>query len=115
MSKFDEAIEKYKGSLGNVQGIVGGVDEDMLKKVAKSLGPSIYLGDASLVSCSDQTELDRVKNNFLIKKLSLADGAELDTAIKGVCDQLGSSNKSKHRAVFYYLLAVRFGKQSLFQ
>ncbi len=115
MSKFDEAIEKYKGAMGSVQGITGGVDEDMLRKVAKSLGPSIYLGDASLVSCSDQVELDRVKNNFLIKKLGLSDGKELDDAIKGVCDQLGSGNRSKHRAVFYYLLAVRFGKQSLYQ
>jgi Protein of unknown function (DUF2853) len=114
MSKFDEAIEKYKGAMSSVQGIVGGVNEDMLKKVAKSLGPSIYLGDASMVSCSDQTELDRVKNNFLIKKMGMTDGADLDAAIKGVCEQMGTANRTKHRAVFYYLLAERLGKQSHF-
>ena len=114
MSKFDEAIEKYKGSMSGIQGITSGVNEDMLKKVAKSLGPSIYLGDASMVSCSDQAELDRVKNNFLIKKMGLADGKELDDAIKGVCEQMGTSNRTKHRAVFYYLLAEKFGKQAMF-
>jgi hypothetical protein len=114
MSKFDEAIEKYKGSLSGVQGITGGVNEDALKKVAKSLGPSIYLGDASMVSCADQAELDRVKNNFLIKKLGLADGANLDAAVKAVCDQMGAGNRQKHRAVFYYLLAQNLGKLDMF-
>jgi Protein of unknown function (DUF2853) len=114
MSKFDEAIEKYKGYMGGAQGITSGVNEDLLKKVAKSLGPSIYLGDASLVSCSDQAELDRVKNNLLIKKLGLPDGPALDSAIKGVCDQLGSASRTKHRAVFYYLLVEKFGKQSVY-
>lgn len=115
MSKFDEAIETYKSAMGNVQGITGGVDEATLRAVAKSLGPSIYLGDASLVSCSDNEELARVKNNFLIKKLGMADSADLDAAIKAVCDQMGSSNRSKHRAVFYYLLAQNLGKLGHFQ
>jgi hypothetical protein len=112
MSKFDEAMSKYKEALGGAQGLTGGVNEALLTKVAKSLGPSIYLPDASMVSCSDQTELDRVKNNFLIKKLGLADGAKLDNAVKAVCDQMGSGNRSKHRAVFYYLLVENLGLQS---
>ncbi len=110
MSKFDEAMDTYKSFFGNIQGFTAGVDEAALKGVAKSLGPSIYLGDASMVSCSDSTELARVKNNFLIGKLGLADSPALDEAIKGVCDQIGSSVRTKHRAVFYYLLAEKFGK-----
>jgi hypothetical protein len=110
MSKFDECMVKYKDSLG-AQSVAVTVNEALLTKVAKGLGPSIYLGDASMVSCSDQSELDRVKNNFLIKKMGLADGANLDAAIKTVCDQMGSSNRSKHRAVFYYLLVENLGLQ----
>ena len=89
-------------------------DADLLAAVAKGLGPSIYNADSSKVSCSDQAELDRVKNNFLIKKLGMKDGPELDAAIKEVCEQFGSSNPSKYRAGFYYLLVQKFGKQKVY-
>jgi Asp/Glu/hydantoin racemase len=110
MSKFDECMAKYTSSI-SAQSVAVTVNEALLTKVAKGLGPSIYLGDASMVSCSDQSELDRVKNNFLIKKMGLADSAKLDAAIKTVCDQMGSSNRTKHRAVFYYLLVENLGLQ----
>ena len=42
--------------------------------------------------------------------LGLSDDPELDAAIKEVCEQLGSSNRNKYRGMFYYLLAVKFGK-----
>ena len=109
MSKFDEALDKYKGAMSDIGATA---DEALLTAVAKGLGPSIYLADASMVSCSDQTEKDRVKNNFLIKKLGLTDGPNLDAAVKAVCDQMGSSNRSKHRAVFYYLLVKQLGLES---
>jgi Protein of unknown function (DUF2853) len=110
MSKFDDCMAKYTSSL-SAQSVAVTVNEALLTKVAKGLGPSIYLGDASMVSCSDQNELDRVKNNFLIKKMGLADSAKLDAAVKTVCDQMGSSNRTKHRAVFYYLLVENLGLQ----
>ncbi|MCU0353808.1 MAG: DUF2853 family protein [Cytophagales bacterium] len=112
MSKFDEALETYKAEMTKI-GITG-INDALLTGVAKALGPSIYNTDSSLVSSSDQEELDRVKNNFLIKKLGLADGPDLDKAIKEVVDKFGSSNRNKHRAVFYYLLAQKFGKEAQF-
>ena len=113
MSKFDDAIATYTTSLKEKVG-VSSIDADLLSAVAKGLGPSIYNNDSSKVSCGDQAELDRVKNNFLIKKLGLSDGPQLDAAIKEVCEQYGSSNPSKFRAVFYYLLVQKFGKQSVY-
>ena len=107
MSKFNEALATYKAA-----GIK--VDPDLLEKVAKSLGPSIYNADSSMVSGADKTELATVKNSFLIKKLGLSDGPTLDTAIDEVIEQMGRSNPQKHRAVFYTLLVEKFGKQSLF-
>lgn len=111
MSKFDEKLKAYQDALAST-GKKSAIDEKLLTAVAKSLGPSIYLKDASLVSCSDQAELDRVKNNFAIKKLGLKDGAALDAAIKDVCAQYDASHK--YRAVFYYLLVKRLGKESVF-
>ena len=96
MSKFEAAITEYMGK-------IDACDEALLRKVTKGLGPSIYLKDASMVSCSDKTELDRVKNNFLIKKHGLADGANLDDEIKKVCETMKDSRQKK-RAVFYYHL-----------
>jgi hypothetical protein len=105
MSKFAEAMEKYTTYLNNA-----GIEFDAagLEATAKGLGPSIYLADASLVSCSDQTELDRVKTNFLLGKLALPDGENLDAAIKAVCAKMSDANR-KHRAVFYYLLKKELG------
>ncbi len=111
MSKFDEAMEKYQTSMDEVIGQE--YNTDLLTKVAKGLGPSIYLKDASLVSCSDQTELDRVKANFLLKKLGLEDNAALDAAIAEVCVAFGKA-RNKHRAVFYYLLVEKLGQQAFY-
>lgn len=83
------------------------VDADQLRAITRSLGPSIYNSDSALVSCSDQAELDRVKQNFLIKKLGLADSPRLDEAIKSVCEEYNAHHK--YRAVFYYMLAQKLG------
>ena len=69
---------------------------------------------AESVACSDQSELDTVKNNFLIKKLGLSEDDGLDTAIKEVCETIGSSVRTKYRAVFYTLLVEKFGKQDIY-
>ena len=112
MSKFDEAMEKYMDEFKNT--IKVSVDADLLRKVAKGLGPSIYNVDASKVSGSDKAELDTVKKNFLIKKLGLKDDAKLDSAIAEVMDTMGQSNRNKYRAMVYYLLAKKFGKESIY-
>lgn len=111
MSKFAECMELYKAQNAEL-GL--GLSEGLLTGVAKGLGPSIYNADSSKVSGSDQSELDRVKNNFLIKKLGLADSPALDAAIAEVMDKMGSSNRNKYRAVVYALLAVKFGKEGMF-
>ncbi|MDO5607050.1 MAG: DUF2853 family protein [Capnocytophaga sp.] len=112
MSKRDELIEKYAADLKEKCGVTP--DLDFLTKVTVGLGPSIYNADSSTVAGSDQSELDRVKQNFLIKKLGLTDSPELDSAIDAVLEQYGKSNKNKHRAVVYYLLAKHFKKESVY-
>ncbi|MDJ0568401.1 MAG: DUF2853 family protein [Pleurocapsa sp. MO_192.B19] len=71
--------------------------------------------DASLVSCGDRTELDRVRESFLKKKLGLtASDADLDRAISEVCDQM-KDTKNKSRVTFYYLLAEKFDCEGCFR
>ncbi len=111
MSKFDECVAKYEAEMTKL-----GVkyDADLLRAVAKGCGPSIYNADASKVSSADKDELDRVKTNFLGKKLGVTDEAKADAAIAKVVDIFGSSNRNKFRAIFYYLLVKEFGKEEVY-
>lgn len=113
MSKRDELIEKYAADLKDKCGVTP--DMDLLTKVVIGCGPSIYNPDASTVSGSQQSELDTVKNNFLINKLGLNDGPDLDKGIDAVIEKYGRSNKNKYRAVVYYLLAQHFKKESVYK
>ncbi len=112
MSKRDELIAKYAADLKDKCGV--NADMDLLTKVTIGCGPSIYNADASTVSGSDASELETVKNNFLIKKLGLGASDDLDGAIASVMDTYGKSNRNKYRAVVYYLLTKHFGKESVY-
>lgn len=112
MSKRDELIEKYAADIKEKFGETP--DLNFLGKVTTGLGPAIYNPDASKVSGSDEKELNTVKNNFLVKKLGMKDTPELLDAIHAVIDKYGRSEKNKHRAVIYYMLARHFGKESVY-
>ncbi|GAA3791128.1 MULTISPECIES: DUF2853 family protein [Corallibacter] len=112
MSKRDELIAKYAADLKDKIGVTP--DMDLLTKVTIGCGPAIYNADAATVSGSDESELATVKNNFLIKKLGLADSPELDKGIAKVMEQYGQSNRNKYRAVVYYLLTKHFKKESVY-
>ena len=112
MSKLDEKIELYSSK---IKGIEPNFNADFLVKVTKGLGPSIYNKDAETIACSSSNELATVRNSFLKKKLGLKeDDATLDAAIKEVCEKMGSSNRNKYRAIFYYLFAEKFSKQDIY-
>jgi hypothetical protein len=111
MSKLVEAIETYVAQSNELN---LGLSEELITSVAKGLGPSIYNADSSKVSASDPEELARVKNNYLIGKLGLPDGPELDAAVAEVMEKMGSSNRNKYRANVYALLCKKFGKEDIY-
>ena len=112
MSKLQEKIDLYTGVAEKLD---VKIEADLFKLVTKGLGPSIYKEDAELVSCSEKSELETVKKNFLIKKLSLKDDEKLDAAIQSVCEKMGTSNKKKYRAIFYYLLVKELGAEANYE
>ncbi|MFE3836740.1 DUF2853 family protein [Pseudogemmobacter sonorensis] len=112
MGKRDELIAKYAEDLTSKIKVTP--DLALLTKVTIGCGPAIYSSDASTVAASDPEELETVKKNFLIKKLGLADGPELDAGIKAAVEAYGSSERNKYRAVFYYLLVKHFGKEAVY-
>ncbi len=112
MGKRDLLIIQYADDLKSKCGITP--DMDLLKKVTIACGPSIYNADSATVAASDRSELETVKNNFLIKKLGLSDGPELLTAINSAVDTYGRSERNKFRPVMYYLLVKHFGKETVY-
>lgn len=111
MATFEETLKVFEAQMDKL-GL--SYDADLFRAVTQGLGPSIYSNDASRVSCSQQSELDTVKEKFLIGKLGLADSPALDAAIKEVCETLGTSNRDKYRACFYYLLVIKFSKEAVY-
>ena len=112
MGKRDDLIAKYADDLRTKCGMTP--DMALLTKVTIGCGPSIYDADASTVAAGQDSELETVKNNFLIKKLGLADGPQLMAAINSAIDTYGRSERNKYRAVLYYMLVKHFGKESVY-
>ncbi len=112
MSKRDDLIAKYAADMTEKLGV--SPDMDLLRKVVIGCGPSIYNADSETVAGSDKAELDRVKDNFLVKKLGLQDGPALSEAIQKVLSDYGTSNRYKYRPVVYYMLTRHFGKEAVY-
>ena len=112
MNKREQLIQKYANDLRIKCNI--NPDMNLLTNVTINCGPSIYNKDASMVSSTDPSEVDTIRNNFLIKKLKLRESPLLDEGINQVFELYGLSNRNKYRAVVYYLLTKHFGKESIF-
>ena len=112
MSKRDDLIALYARDLREKCGMEP--DMDLLTKVTIGCGPAIYNADASTVAGSQESELETVKTNFLMKKLGLPDGPELMEAIHSVIETYGRSERNKYRAVVYYMLTMHFGKEDVY-
>jgi hypothetical protein len=108
MSKFDEKLATYEAGLKKLD---AKADMDLLRKVTKGLGPSIYNNDSNKVACSQKSELDRVVANFCVKKLGVSEAAG-EAAVQAVC--AAYTERAKHRAVFYYMVVKNLGKESVY-
>lgn len=86
-------------------------DEGAVNKIVKHLGIALRNRDSSLVSCSDPSELDRVREKWCMKKFGETDAAKCDSVIEKVCQTMSGDN-SKSRVTFYYLVAKHLGKLS---
>lgn len=112
MATYEEALAEFKKEMDDI-----GMhhQEEVYHAITKYLGSTIHDRDASLVACSDPSELQTIKTNFLIGKLGLEDGPHLDAALQEACHGLGESNRNKHRPTFYYLLTAILNKGDVFR
>ena len=67
------------------------------------------------MSCTDRSERDHVRDNFLKVKLGLRHSdTELDQAVAAICERM-KADREKSRVTFYYLLADKYGKLAMFR
>ncbi len=112
MSKTEEKVEKYVQDIKEKLG--EDADVELLRKVTKACGPSIFNSDAETISSSSPSELETVKQNFMVKKLGLKDDKNLDAGLELIIEKYGTSNRNKYRAVVYYLLTKFYKKEAVF-
>ncbi len=112
MGKRDDLIAKYADDLKSKCGMTP--DMGLLTKVTIGCGPAIYNADAETVAASQDSELETIKKNFLVKKLGLKDGPELGDALDAVFETYGRSERNKYRAVVYYMLVKHFKKDGVY-
>ncbi len=85
------------------------VDEAAVKALASRYRLVMSQPDSAVVAFTDPDELERVRENFLIKRLGLSADDDLEGGISAVGEKMkGVSRKS--RITVYYLLAEHFGK-----
>ena len=112
MSRRDDLVEKYAADLRDKCNV--SPDMALLTKVTIGCGPAIYSADTETVAASDKSELERVKTNFLMKKLAMPESPALMEAIHAVVETYGKSERNKYRAVIYYMLTKHFGKETAY-
>lgn len=95
--------------LGDVQRYDAGASAEVVGKIVKHLGIALRNRDSAIVSCSDQSELDRVREKWCEKKLGMMDNARNEKIIQIVCETM-KADRNKQRVTFYYLVAKHHGK-----
>jgi hypothetical protein len=101
------ADEDYDAEVGRYD---DSVDTAAVAGIKKHLGIALKGNDSKLVSCSDASELETVRESWCKRKLELTDSdADLDASISAVCSTM-KADHNKLRVTFYYLLAKHYGK-----
>jgi hypothetical protein len=97
--------------LADVKRYRADANEAAVAGIVKHLGIALLnpQADSALVSATDDSELLRVKESWLERKLGLSGDDELNAAI-GAIAAVMKEDKRKRRVTFYYLLAEHFDK-----
>lgn len=88
MSEYIADVKRYDS----------GADEAIVAKIVRHLGIALRNRDSSLVSCSDPTELNRVKESWCGKKLGVSSDAA-DDVIAKTCEVM-SGDRAKTGLLF---------------
>jgi Protein of unknown function (DUF2853) len=109
LKKETISMAKETDFLAQVQRYDADADPAKVSKIVSHLGiamqtnPAGSLTDSGLVSATDQTELNRVRDKWCVGKLGLDEGSAA-LIVNQVADEMKSDTR-KNRVTFYYLAA----------
>ena len=105
MSDLNEKLAKLKAQATSQLNDcnVSSIDDATLDKLVNNLRLIVDNKDALLVSGSDDSELETVRKNFVVKKLGIDDKDKGAAAVKAVAQKM-SGIRMKNRAAFYYMV-----------
>ena len=99
----------------DVKKYVPDADDAAIAGIVRHCGIALQKRDSSLVSFTDRSEVERVRDGFMKKKLGLTESdAELDAALAEVGQTL-KGDRTKNRVTVYYLLADKYDRLDLFR
>jgi len=102
MDKYFDNVKKYDSR----------AKRNVVSSIVKYCGIALRTRDGSLVACSDKKEREQIVNGFAAKKLGLkADAAT--KLVEDVCQEM-KAQRQKSRVTFYYLMAKKARKLSVF-
>lgn len=105
ISETDEKLAKLKEqAVSQLQETgVSPIDDALLDELVGRMRTIVNNKDAVLVSGSDDSELETVRTNYVVKRMGIEDREKGMAAIKAVADEM-SSIRMKNRAAFYYMV-----------
>lgn len=105
MSELDDKLAKLKATAVSQLNACGhsNIDHDKLDGYVNSLRSMVDNVDATLVSGTDESELETVRRNFVEKKLGVTDKDKAMSAINSVASKM-SDIRMKSRPAFYYMV-----------
>ena len=111
MSELAEKLAKIRANAVSqlTECGVSDIDDGLLDTLVDRLKLIVDNKDALLVSGTDESELETVRKNFVVKKLEIDDREKGAAAVSAVAEKM-SGIHMKNRAAFYYLVQKELGK-----
>jgi len=109
---MSEAVEKFAAQAAAQlkEAGVSNIDNGKLDTIVGRLKSIAGNRDAALVSGTDESELETVRKNFVVKHCGVDDKDKGAAAVSAVAEQMGGAGiKMKNRAAFYYLVQDKLG------
>lgn len=105
MSELAEKLAKIRANAVSQLNECGvsSIDDELLDTLVGRLKLIVDNKDALLVSGADESELETVRKNFVVKKLNIDDKEKGAAAVSAVAAKM-KGIRMKNRAAFYYLV-----------
>jgi hypothetical protein len=105
-SEGDRSMSEY---IADIRRYDAAADPAVVDKIVKHLGIALRNRDSSLVAAADPDEIERLRKNWVEKKLGVTDVDKGKEIVKSVAEIM-KGDRNKQRVTFYYLTAKAAGK-----